>query len=99
MERREPNPLRLFNFLDFEELGVELVGGLDVLKVKSVKPSSLLAQAGVRMGDRIKAIGMIKVESIDEYHSQLRRLAHHGHGVVAIQREGKEMELNLKFPR
>lgn len=89
-EDRGPRGVRLGVMPDVDD-----EPGLLVAEVTDDSPAS---KAGVKDGDRIKRIGKIKVDSIEDALEALSKLEPGDSTTLGIDRNGKSIELKVSFP-
>jgi len=81
----------------FDRSGLFLLGDGDAFKVVDVAPDSAGARAGVKLDDRVVAIGGVKVtsRSLAEWRARLRELPVGTRLKFDVQRDGKSQTLEL----
>ena len=70
-------------------------GAVRGLKLLGIRPDSLLAAIGLRDGDRLDAINGMGLGDAESMMLALARLRQEPHLAVRIQREGKEVQLDI----
>ncbi|HEY2344790.1 MAG TPA: aspartyl protease family protein [Xanthomonadaceae bacterium] len=82
---------------DFDRSGLWLLGDGDAFKVVDVAADSAALKAGMRLNDRILAIGgeAVGARSLSEWRERLRTTPAGTHLAIRLQRGGKEETIDL----
>ncbi|MFO0481962.1 MAG: ChaN family lipoprotein [bacterium] len=81
-----------------QRLGIALSGGEGSPRIEKVAPDSLAARSGLRAGDRIERVAGATVRAADDVTAAVRDQPPGTILPVVVQRDGREIEVMVRFP-